>query len=214
MYIIGHRGAMGHAPENTLAGISKAIELGANAVEIDIRPTRDGKIILYHNAVTPDGHVVSERTLKTLRREQKDLATLDEAMDIAGKTQLIVESKAVGTFAKSIKVLAKTSNVWTASFLPDEVLASRINLPHHKSFLLKSCPAGIIGKAKNIDANGIGCNWIWFVLMPYYYKIATKNKLSIYIYPLNIAWIAKLLLKYFPDLLIVTDYPDNIRGIQ
>ena len=44
----GHRGAMGHKPENTLASIQKAIELGASWVEIDVYYI-DNQIIVFHD---------------------------------------------------------------------------------------------------------------------------------------------------------------------
>jgi glycerophosphoryl diester phosphodiesterase len=47
---IAHRGASGHAPENTIAAVEKAIELGAGAVELDIRQTADGHLVVIHDA--------------------------------------------------------------------------------------------------------------------------------------------------------------------
>lgn len=47
--IIGHRGAARHAPENTLASMKKAAELGAKWVEFDTKLTADGKVILLHD---------------------------------------------------------------------------------------------------------------------------------------------------------------------
>jgi glycerophosphoryl diester phosphodiesterase len=48
--VIGHRGCAGHAPENTLPAIAKALELGASEVEIDIQLSRDGELILFHDS--------------------------------------------------------------------------------------------------------------------------------------------------------------------
>ena len=45
---IGHRGAMGHAPENTLASFQKALELGAPCVELDVYYV-DGKLMVFHD---------------------------------------------------------------------------------------------------------------------------------------------------------------------
>ena len=47
---IGHRGAAGHAPENTLAAIQRGIELEADFVEIDVRCTADGVLVALHDA--------------------------------------------------------------------------------------------------------------------------------------------------------------------
>ena len=48
--IIGHRGAAGHAPENTLTSIKLAMELGANTIEIDLRQTKDGVPVAIHDS--------------------------------------------------------------------------------------------------------------------------------------------------------------------
>lgn len=47
--VIGHRGARGSAPENTLAGLRRARELGCRWVEFDVRLTADGELILLHD---------------------------------------------------------------------------------------------------------------------------------------------------------------------
>jgi glycerophosphoryl diester phosphodiesterase len=46
---IAHRGASGHAPENTLAAVQRAVELGADAVELDFHQTADGRLIALHD---------------------------------------------------------------------------------------------------------------------------------------------------------------------
>lgn len=50
MQVIGHRGARHEAPENTLAGFAHAIALGLAAVEFDIRLSRDGELVVIHDA--------------------------------------------------------------------------------------------------------------------------------------------------------------------
>ena len=65
--VIGHRGAMGHAPENTIASIRRAAALGAAWVEVDVRLTADNRLVLMHDATlerTTDGEgLVQEATL-------------------------------------------------------------------------------------------------------------------------------------------------------
>ncbi len=69
--VIGHRGAAGHAPENTLASLNKAAELGVRWVEFDTKITRDGAAVLFHDHTlerTTDGRgEVAETTLADLR---------------------------------------------------------------------------------------------------------------------------------------------------
>lgn len=72
--VIGHRGAAGYAPENTLASIRKAADLGARWVEFDVMLSQDEVPILMHddtlNRTTNDQGPISEKT-------SSDLKTLD-----------------------------------------------------------------------------------------------------------------------------------------
>jgi glycerophosphoryl diester phosphodiesterase len=69
--IIAHRGASHDAPENTLAAVRLAWERDADAVEIDVHLTRDGRIVVTHDATTgrtaERDWAVAERTLAELR---------------------------------------------------------------------------------------------------------------------------------------------------
>ncbi len=49
IYVVAHRGVHEGIPENTLAAYRKAIELGADFVEIDVRETKDGALVSIHN---------------------------------------------------------------------------------------------------------------------------------------------------------------------
>ena len=52
---IGHRGAMGHAPENTIASFEKAIALGCDEIETDVWLASDGRLIVSHDLPPPGG---------------------------------------------------------------------------------------------------------------------------------------------------------------
>lgn len=80
MKIIGHRGARGHAPENTIKGLQKAIDLQVDEIEVDVRITADNVPILIHNAKLADGTPVNTLTLAEIRKKNPDTTTLDEAM--------------------------------------------------------------------------------------------------------------------------------------
>ena len=70
--IIGHRGAAGHAPENTVAGFRKAAALGVRWVEFDVQQSLDGHVVLFHDETlerTTSGRgKVGSRTLSELQR--------------------------------------------------------------------------------------------------------------------------------------------------
>ena len=71
VYNCAHRGASGHAPENTLAALKLAIALGADMAEIDVQQTADGQLVLFHDETlerTSTGTgPLADRTLTELR---------------------------------------------------------------------------------------------------------------------------------------------------
>lgn len=70
--IWAHRGASGHAPENTLAAFQMAAELGADGIELDVHFTRDRQVVVTHDddtvRVTGYKGLVSDMTLSQLKR--------------------------------------------------------------------------------------------------------------------------------------------------
>jgi glycerophosphoryl diester phosphodiesterase len=70
--VIGHRGAAAAAPENTLASIRKAKELGASWIEFDVKLTSDGQAILFHDdrleRTTNGQGAVAATTLAEIKR--------------------------------------------------------------------------------------------------------------------------------------------------
>jgi glycerophosphoryl diester phosphodiesterase len=69
--VFGHRGAMGYAPENTFASIERAVEIGVDAIELDVHLTADGEVVVIHDHEldrTTDGDgILGEKTLAELK---------------------------------------------------------------------------------------------------------------------------------------------------
>ena len=67
--VVAHRGAWGAAPQNSLAALETAIELGCDMVELDVRVTRDRRLVVIHDARAGAGvgALVSTLTLAELR---------------------------------------------------------------------------------------------------------------------------------------------------
>lgn len=74
MRLIAHRGASGHAPENTLASVSLALAMRAKAVEIDVHLTRDGALAVLHDK---DLKRVASRRAKVRDLSWAELAAID-----------------------------------------------------------------------------------------------------------------------------------------
>ncbi|MEY2417522.1 MAG: glycerophosphoryl diester phosphodiesterase [Actinomycetota bacterium] len=56
--ILGHRGASAERPENTLDAFTRAIELGGDGVELDVRRTADAAMVVHHDAALSDGRAI------------------------------------------------------------------------------------------------------------------------------------------------------------
>lgn len=103
--IIGHRGASAIAPENTLAAFNLAVDLQADAVELDVKLTKDRVPVVMHDPTvdrTTDGHgKVSELTLA-------DLKKLDAGMKKAPK----FAGERIPTLAEVFEAVAAARSVW------------------------------------------------------------------------------------------------------
>lgn len=114
--VIAHRGCPRHAPENSLAGIRAAGRLGADAVELDVRLTRDGVPVLLHDPLLlrTTGRpwpvrAVTAATLRTLLLKGSDgerVPTLDEALrTLPGGLQAALDVKVPSAGAAVLDVV-------------------------------------------------------------------------------------------------------------
>jgi glycerophosphoryl diester phosphodiesterase len=83
--VIAHRGASGHRPENTAPAYELAIEMGADMIEIDLHRTRDGEIVVAHDAQLPGlgeiGAATREQVLALDVGAGEHVPTLDGVLD-------------------------------------------------------------------------------------------------------------------------------------
>ena len=88
--IYGHRGASAHVRANTVEAYALAIELGADGVELDVRPSRDGVIIIHHDdRPSPEARPFIDLDFDEIRATTPWVPTLDEAWDAIGPTALL-----------------------------------------------------------------------------------------------------------------------------
>jgi len=113
---IGHRGAAGHAPENTLAAVRQGIELGVDFVEIDVRRTADGVLVALHDATvnrTTNGRGrVEALSLGEVRKldagNGERIPTVEEVLQMAGgRTGLMLELKVDGLAHLTVQTVQK-----------------------------------------------------------------------------------------------------------
>ena len=131
MLHIGHRGARAYEPENTLRSFKKALDLGVDAVELDVRQTKDNQLVVIHDADvkrTTDGKgLVNELTLKEIKEfsaeKGEKIPTLKEALDFLGKkVKILIELKEEGVEEKVLAAVhekALEKNVIIVSFIEE-----------------------------------------------------------------------------------------------
>jgi glycerophosphoryl diester phosphodiesterase len=103
-WVIAHRGASGHAPENTMAAFRRAIQLGAGFIETDLHLTRDAKFVAIHDATlerTTNGQgSIHDATLAELRKldagqwydrefSGERIPTLEEILDFSRENDVV-----------------------------------------------------------------------------------------------------------------------------
>ena len=131
MLRVGHRGARAYAPENTLTSFKKALEIGVDAVELDVRKTKDNQLVVIHDANvkrTTDGEgLVSELTLKEIKgfsaEKGEKIPTFQEALDFLDtKVKVFIELKEAGVEEQVLSIVQEKGlekNVVIVSFLED-----------------------------------------------------------------------------------------------
>lgn len=115
MLVVGHRGAMGHAPENTLASFQKALELEVDWVELDVYVVEDRLIVIHDHTLdrtTNGSGPIEAHSLTELRAldagNGQQIPFLEEVFDLIDRQVGInVELKGPGTAAPAVAFLEK-----------------------------------------------------------------------------------------------------------
>jgi len=166
---IGHRGACGHAPENTLVSIQKAINLKCDLVEVDVRRTKDGHLVLLHDErvdrTTNGKGAVAEMTLKILQTldagSGQRIPTLQEALRVAnGRVGLILELKARGIGEETCSVVRQSGFIGPviyASFVHADLFQVRRAVQQAATMaLFKKLPRNPVQSALDAKATHVG----------------------------------------------------------
>lgn len=113
--ILGHRGAKGEKPENTILGIRYALELGVKAIEIDIHLSSDGRLMVIHDdtvdRTTNGSGAVKDLSSVDLRSlnagEGESIPFLEEVLDLYDEFNftLFIEVKSLGCEKDLVKLI-------------------------------------------------------------------------------------------------------------
>lgn len=220
MKIIGHRGAKGLAPENTLLSIGHALDHNVDEVEFDVRVTQDGVVVLHHD---PDLRMGGERlrisrtTYADLKHHKPDLTTLDEALNLIGaKVTPLIEIKP-GEAIKPIVAILK-EQLKSGLYTTDDILVGSKSqrtlrafhrvMPEIKMVVIESW-SGVRGswRARQVDTKRINMRswWLWSGFL----RGMHRSGYQIAPYTMNDPAKVQRWQKYLYG--AITDYPDRFE---
>jgi len=173
MYLkIAHRGASGYEPENTIRAFEKAIELGADRVELDVHLSSEGYPIVMHNATveqTTNGcGYIKDLTLQELKEldagKGERIPTLQEAIDcVKDRCGLYIELKGEQTEEPVVKLVRENAiqnAVIVASFDSSKVRRVKESAPElETSVLVGDKDSDWVTTAKEAKADCIHFCW-------------------------------------------------------
>lgn len=219
---IAHRGASGYAPENTLPAFHKALALGVDMVEFDVRSTRDGALVVFHDARLDRLTGVAGR-LDALTYDElsacvvggQRIPRLDEVLSaVGGRCQVNIEIKQRGLVAAivaEVQRLGLQREVIFSSLRHRELLEVKAIDPRLRVGLLLNVRPVLamtaVSLARAVDAEALIVPRATF--RPAHLRAAHRAGLAVYVWTVNepedIAWAKDLgvdgIFSNYPDLI-------------
>ncbi len=174
MKIIGHRGARGLAPENTIAALRKGLEHNVDELEFDLRVTKDKVVVLHHDPflLDPNGMKLSikENTYEELKSHKNDLITLEQALELTLNTVPINLEVKPGEPTQVIvqKVKKALAHGWENKNIRFVSFSFKVLEELHKEFpdiqiVVNHTWSGFIAtrRARKLNTKRISMNYIW-----------------------------------------------------
>ncbi|HIE51609.1 MAG TPA: glycerophosphodiester phosphodiesterase [Armatimonadetes bacterium] len=171
-YVVGHRGAAGLEPENTLRSFRRALELGVDYVECDVHLTRDGHLAVIHDETvdrTTNGQGrVAVFTLAELKRldagRGEHIPTLEEVLNLTrGRVGVLIELKGPHTaepVVRTVKQLGMEEEVVLTSFHLERIRAAKTLEPHLRTgAIFGQPPSDAVAQALAVGAAGLGVHY-------------------------------------------------------
>jgi len=200
--IIAHRGASSMAPPNTLKSFQKAIEFNADYIEFDVHQSKDGEIVIVHDAYVShmDGqkYFIKDMVMKEIKSfdvgEGEKIPTLKELIKIAkGNIGLQCEVKAPNFCEDLIELLNQDNLIKSSilsSFMFNELLALQKLEPNLKLSLLIPSVIGSSQKLMKYTQKAINNNFyaihLYFKLInEEFIKFAHDNGLKVNVWTVN-----------------------------
>lgn len=224
--LISHAACAGHAPENSLAGIRKALDLGADGIEIDVQVSADGVPVLMHDLTVDrttsgsgDVAALSLADLRALDAGGEPVPTLEEALSLTrGRALLVAEMKRPGGEAQIADVIRKSGaldGVMVWSFMPQALESMRAVEPSLPAALLigpQGLPAWPDLRRLAVRLGLQGVSVFFAALSDQLALEAQRSGLAVYSWTVDAEAEMKRLLALGIDGLC-TNYPDRLRAL-
>ena len=220
--IIGHRGAAGLAPENTLQSFRTALEYGVDAVEFDVRQTADGVLVALHDATldrtTDATGAVGEWTYPALSSvdagDGTSVPTIDEVLDLLAPTgvALQIELKEPGVEDALLDLLTEYDLLDRAvltSFDPER-LATVADAPTERAYLTTSIGPEALERARSLGVEYV-CTGVRYATAPTIQRVHDEG-LQVGFWGVNEPAAIRAVLATDADVLS-TDRPDRVARI-
>ena len=226
--VIGHRGAMGHALENTIESVKKAINLKVDGIEIDVFKSKSGELIVYHDPslgrLSNSTAFIEQISLDSIKKVELigglSIPTLNEVLDIIPeKIFLNIELKGENTAYETNKIIIKY--LTESNLTPSKFIISSFRWDELKKFrnINKNVPIAIlvdslykidnaIKLAKEINAVALNPD-NKFITNQIVKKIHSNN-IKVYPYTINTPANIKRMKSMGVDA-IITDFPERIN---
>lgn len=222
---IGHRGAKGFEPENTLISFERALEMGVDGIELDVHMSCDGSIIVIHDETidrTTNGSgfvkTLSLTDLKFFRTEkEQQIPTLSEVIDLVNRKGLInIELKGNGT-AKPVLDLIE-HYVLDKNWKYSDFLISSFdwNALREVRLLDAKIPIGVLTQT-DLDLARAFAKFIKAeTIHPYFHLLTKENTRQMQVENLKVfAWTVNEIediqkIKSFNVNGIISDFPDRV----
>ncbi|WP_417884973.1 glycerophosphodiester phosphodiesterase [Zunongwangia sp.] len=216
---IGHRGAKGHIPENTLASIKRALNLKVDMIELDVHLCKTGELIVIHDeeleSTTNGTGYVAAKTLKQLKSYKTEggyeIPTLDEVfLLVENQAILNIELKAVGTAEALMPYLKKysKSKVLVSSFIFDELMTMRgLSIDVPLAVLTEDDLSMAFLQARHLKAAAV--HPYHKLVGPDFIRDAHRNNFKVNVWTVNKKQSIEKMKQLGVDG-IISDYPDRI----
>ncbi len=226
--VIGHRGARGHAPENTLLGIDTGIALGAPWVEFDVQLHPSGALLVFHDLTldrtTNGSGFLADQPLAALRALDagagQTIPTLQEVLDLVDqRVGVNIELKSAGGTAEAVAAVIRS--YIDAGWPVDKFLVSSFHLPELWEFkqLAPEIPIGALLCGVPLDWAGCALelgaatlNLSSEFVDPRLVADAHAHGIKVYVYTVNDVAEMRLLRRMGVDG-VFTDHPDRALAL-